>query len=230
MDATARGGMFAIRDAAKEVGLNLNGATVAIQGYGNAGYYAARLMTEMFGSKVVAVCDTKGAACMLEGLDPEAVAEHKKSTSTVVGFYGSDKMDADDILTMDVDVLIPAALENVITEKNAGDIKAKIVAELANGPTTPEADEILYEKGVHLLPDFLCNAGGVTVSYFEMVQNMSMSCWSEDEVYDKLDQRMTAAYQAVLATSKKMNINMRKAAYVVAIERVIEAMKWRGWV
>ena len=229
-DATARGGMFVVREAARELGLDLSKATVAIQGYGNAGYFAAKLMVELFGSKVVAVSDTKGGACNMDGLDPYAVALHKGDTTTVAGCAGSEAISSDDIMTSDVDILIPAALENVITTENAGKVKAKIVAELANGPTTPEADEILYEKGVHVLPDFLCNAGGVTVSYFEMVQNMSLSCWDEKEVYEKLDRIMTRAYAAVLQTSKKYTVNMRKAAYIVAIERVLEAMKWRGWI
>jgi len=169
-------------------------------------------------------------ATEIDGLDPDGVADHKKSTSTVADYPRTVPISEMDIITSDVDILIPAALENVITAANAGGIKARIVAELANGPTTPEADEILYEKGVHLIPDFLCNAGGVTVSYFEMVQNMSLSCWTEEEVYQKLDGKMTAAYRSVLETSGKLGINMRKAAYVVAVERVIEAMRWRGWV
>jgi glutamate dehydrogenase (NAD(P)+) len=136
----------------------------------------------------------------------------------------------EEILTLDVDILIPAAIENVITEKNAGKIKAKIIAELANGPTTPEADDILYKNGVHLIPDFLCNAGGVTVSYFEMVQNFDMYYWEEDVVYERLDKKMTSAYLSVLDTSKKYKINMRQAAYVLAVGRVVEAMKLRGWV
>jgi glutamate dehydrogenase (NAD(P)+) len=229
-DATARGGMFVVREAARELGLDLSKATVAVQGYGNAGYFAAKLMVELFGSKVVAVSDTKGGACNLHGLDPDAVALHKGTTSTVAGCAGSEEISSDDIMTSDVDILIPAALENVLTTENAGQVKAKIVAELANGPTTPEADRILYENGVHVLPDFLCNAGGVTVSYFEMVQNMSLSCWDEKEVYEKLDRVMTKAYAAVLQTSRKYEVNMRKAAYIVAIERVLEAMQWRGWI
>jgi glutamate dehydrogenase (NAD(P)+) len=139
-------------------------------------------------------------------------------------------MTNEDLLEMDVDILCPSALENVITAENAPRIKAKIVAELANGPTTPEADEILHEKGVHILPDFLCNAGGVTVSYFEMVQNFYMNYWTEEEVYEQLDKKMTAAYYAVYETSKEYNINMRQAAYVIAVKRVVEAMRARGWI
>jgi glutamate dehydrogenase (NAD(P)+) len=136
----------------------------------------------------------------------------------------------EELLELDVDILIPAAIENIITDKNAGKIKAKIVAELANGPTTPEADDILYKNGVHVIPDFLCNAGGVTVSYFEMVQNFYMYTWEEAEVRERLDKKMTAAYHSVLNTSQEYKINMRQAAYVRAVERVVEAMRLRGWV
>ena len=140
------------------------------------------------------------------------------------------QISGDELLELDVDILIPAAVENCITDKNAGKIKAKIVAELSNGPTTPEADDILYKNGVHIIPDFLCNAGGVTVSYFEMVQNFYMHTWTEEEVREKLDNKMTAAYHSVLETSKEYKINMRQAAYVRAVERVVEAMKLRGWI
>jgi len=136
----------------------------------------------------------------------------------------------EELLELDVDILIPAAIENVITDKNAPNIKAKIIAELANGPTTPQADDILFQNGIHVIPDFLCNAGGVTVSYFEMVQNFYMYSWEEAEVRDRLDKKMTAAYHSVLNTSREYKINMRQAAYVRAVERVVEAMKLRGWV
>jgi glutamate dehydrogenase (NAD(P)+) len=229
-DATARGGMFTIREAAKVLGIDLKKATVAVHGYGNAGYYAAHLCKEMFGSKVIAVCDSKGGVCSEKGIDPEAAYSCKNKTNSVCNLPNKETISAEELLEMDVDILIPAAFENVITKKNAPNIKAKIIAELANGPTTPEADEILYKKGVHIIPDFLCNAGGVTVSYFEMVQNFSMSVWDISEVYEKLDKKMTAAYHSVLNTSKTYKINMRQAAYVRAVERVVEAMKLRGWV
>lgn len=229
-DATARGGMFTIREAAKAMGIDLKNATVAIQGYGNAGYHAARLCKEMFGCKVVAACDSKGGVYNEAGLDPRAVFECKKNNGSVCNMTGVDKVSSGELLTLDVDVLIPAAIENVITAKNAGKIKAKIVAELANGPTTPEADDILFENNVHVIPDFLCNAGGVTVSYFEMVQNASMYYWDEEEVYQKLDKRISAAYHSVLDTGRQYNINMREAAYAVAVNRVVEAMKTRGWI
>jgi glutamate dehydrogenase (NAD(P)+) len=150
-------------------------------------------------------------------------------TGSVVGMPEAEVISNEALLELEVDILIPAALENVITEKNAPGIKAKILAELANGPTTPEADDILYKKGVHLIPDFLCNAGGVTVSYFEMVQNAYMFYWEKEMVHQRLDRKMTTSYQAVLNTSTRFNINMRKAAYVVAVLRVVEAMKSRGW-
>ena len=186
-DATARGGMFTIREAAKALGIDLKKATVAIQGYGNAGYYAAKLAKEMFGCKVVAACDSKGGVFCAKGIDPKKAFECKEETGSVCNLPGVEKVTNEDVLSLDVDILIPAAIENVITAKNADKVKAKIVAELANGPTTPEADDILYAKGVHIIPDFLCNAGGVTVSYFEMVQNAYMYYWDEAEVYEKLD-------------------------------------------
>jgi len=229
-DATARGGIYVLREAAKECGIDLEGATVAVQGYGNVGYYAAYLAKSLLGCRIVAVSDSKGGIFSKEGLEPEAVREHKANTKSVVGFPNTEAISNEELLELEVDVLIPAALENVITEKNAPNIKAKIVAELANGPTTPDADRILYEKGVHVIPDILCNAGGVTVSYFEMVQNFYMYYWDEEEVHERLDRKMTAAYRSVLNTSKKYKINMRQAAYAVAVERVAEAMKLRGWV
>ena len=229
-DATARGGIYTLREAAKECGIDLEEATVAVQGYGNAGYYAAYLAKSLLGCKIVAVSDSKGGAFCKEGLEPEAVRKHKANTKSVVGFPNTKTISNEELLELEVDILIPAALENVITEKNAPNIKAKIVAELANGPTTPEADKILYENGVHVIPDFLCNAGGVTVSYFEMVQNLYMYYWDEKEIHKRLDRKMTTAYRSVLNTSQKYNINMRQAAYVVAVQRVAEVMKLRGWV
>ena len=233
-DATARGGMITIREAANAFGIDLSKATVAIQGYGNAGYHAARLCKELFGSKIIAVCDSKGGVCCKcdddSGIDPSTAYEYKNTTSSVCNLPGMLQISGDELLELDVDILIPAAVENCITDKNAGKIKAKIVAELSNGPTTPEADDILYKNGVHIIPDFLCNAGGVTVSYFEMVQNFYMHTWTEEEVREKLDNKMTAAYHSVLETSKEYKINMRQAAYVRAVERVVEAMKLRGWI
>ena len=229
-DATARGGIYILREAAKECGIDPKKATVAVQGYGNAGYYGAYLAKSLLGCKVVAISDSKGGIFTKEGLDPEAVREHKIRTGSVINFPNTKAISNEELLELKVDILIPAALENVITKKNAPNIKAKIIAELANGPTTPEADDILYKNGVHVIPDFLCNAGGVTVSYFEMVQNFYMYYWDEKEIHERLDRKMTTAYHSVLNASKKYNINMRQAAYVVAVERVAEAMKLRGWV
>ena len=229
-DATARGGMYTIREAAKTHGIDLHKATVAVQGYGNAGYYAARLCSELFGSRIVAVCDSKGGVCCKTGVDPDAAYACKAQTTSVCNLPGMERISQEELLELDVDILIPAAIENVITDRNATNIKAKIVAELANGPTTPEADDILYRSGVHVIPDFLCNAGGVTVSYFEMVQNFYLYFWDETEVRERLDKKMTAAYHSVLNTSREYKINMRQAAYVRAVERVVEAMKLRGWV
>lgn len=229
-DATARGGLYTLREAAKECGISLKKATVAVQGYGNAGYYAASLAKSLFGCKIIAVSDSKGGIVSKEGLEPEAVGEHKTKTGSVINFPNTKAISNEGILELEVDILIPAALENVITEKNAPNIKAKIIAELANGPTSPEADDILYKNGIHIIPDFLCNAGGVTVSYFEMVQNFYMYYWEEKEVRQRLNKKMTIAYYSVLDTSKKYKINMRQAAYMVAAQRVVEAMKLRGWV
>ncbi len=229
-DATARGGMYTIREAAKEKGIDLSKATVAIQGYGNAGYHAARLCRDLFGAKIVAACDSQGSVYSECGIDPDEAYDCKCQTSSVCNLPGVECICGDDILELDVDILIPAAMENVITGHNAGKVKAKIVAELANGPTTPEADDILYANGVHVIPDFLCNAGGVTVSYFEMVQNFYMYRWEEADVHEKLDKRISAAYWSVLAASKKYQVNMRQAAYVVSLKTVLEAMKIRGWI
>ncbi|MCS7286890.1 MAG: Glu/Leu/Phe/Val dehydrogenase [Anaerolineae bacterium] len=229
-DATARGGMYCIREAAKVLGISLQGATTAIQGYGNAGTYAHKLGTELLGLKVVAVSDSKGGIYNPKGLDYEKVLAHKKETGTVLNFPGADNITNEELLELDVDILIPAALENQIGDWNADRIKAKIVAELANGPTTPEADEILFRKGVYVIPDFLCNAGGVTVSYFEQVQNFYLFYWDADEVYQRLDSKMTKAFHSVHETARKYNVHNRLGAYIVAVSRVVEAMKLRGWI
>ncbi|MCX6089215.1 MAG: Glu/Leu/Phe/Val dehydrogenase [Candidatus Atribacteria bacterium] len=229
-DATARGGMFAIREAAEVCGVDLSRARVAIQGYGNAGFYAAKLCRELFGAKVVAVSDSQGGIYNPDGLVPETVQEFKDKTCSVANFPRCEPITNEEMLGLDIEILIPAALENVITGENASTVKARIIAELANGPTTPDADDILFANGVHVIPDFLCNAGGVTVSYFEMVQNFYMYYWEEALVYERLDKKMTLAYHAVHLVSKQYQINMRQAAYIVAVQRVAEAMKLRGWV
>ena len=232
-DATARGGMYTIREAAVLLGIDLSKATVAIQGYGNAGQFAHQLVTEMFGSKVVAVSDSRGGVYVEHGLDFDKTMEWKSQKGTVATYQCCDeakKLSNDELLELDVDILVPAALENQIGPWNADKIQAKIVAELANGPTTPEADVILHEKGVYVIPDFLCNAGGVTVSYFEQVQNAYDFYWETDEVYEKLDKKMTAAFHAVHKAAQKYGIHNRMGAYVVSVARVAEAMQLRGWV
>lgn len=228
-DATARGGIYCMREAAKVLGMNVRGATMAIQGYGNAGSFAHKLAAEILGVKVVAVSDSKGGIFNPEGLDPAQVAAFKDETGSVVGFPGTRSITNEELLELDVDILVPAALEGVITEKNAGNIKARIVAELANGPTTPEADDILFRNGVYVIPDFLCNAGGVTVSYFEQVQNAYNFYWSLEEVHQRLDQKMTAAFHAVHDMAQKHKVNNRMGAYLVAVARVAEAVRLRGW-
>jgi len=229
-DATAKGTIHTIRDAAKHLGIDLKEATVAIQGYGNAGSYCHMLVEEL-DSKVVAISDSKGGIYGEDGIDCKCAMEHKSVKGCVIGAHAEAKeITNEELLELDVDILIPAALENVITKKNANNIKAKIIAEAANGPTTPEADDILYNKGIFVIPDFLCNAGGVTVSYFEWVQNVSGYHWTLDMVYERLDERMTQAFHDVLEVSEKEKVNMRVAAYMVAVKRVVNAMKLRGWV
>jgi glutamate dehydrogenase (NAD(P)+) len=232
-DATARGGMYTIREAAKLLGIDLGKATVAIQGYGNAGQFAHELVAELFGSKVVAISDSRGGVYVEHGLDFDKTLEWKNQEGTVATYQCCDEakqVSNEELLELDVDILIPAALENQIGDWNAGDIKAKIVAELANGPTTPAADEILHKNGVYVIPDFLCNAGGVTVSYFEQVQNAYDYYWEVEEVYQRLDKKMTAAFHAVHNAAQKYNVHNRMGAYVVSVARVAEAMKLRGWV
>ncbi|RLD14705.1 MAG: glutamate dehydrogenase [Caldiserica bacterium] len=227
--ATAMGTLFTIREAVKVLGMSLSGATVSVQGYGNAGYWAAKLLHQD-GAKIVAISDSKGGIYSEEGLDPDKVLKWKKESGSVKGFPGTKEIGSMGPLTVKCDILVPAALENQITTENANDVQAKIVAEAANGPTTPEADEILTKKGVLIIPDILANAGGVTVSYFEWVQNNYGHYWSEDTVFERLEKKMKNAFHNVYNTHKDMNIRMRVAADVVAIKRVVEAMKIRGWI
>jgi glutamate dehydrogenase (NAD(P)+) len=228
-DATARGAAYTIREAAKKLNIPLKGATVAVQGYGNVGSYAAILLQEM-GARIIAVSDSKGGILSEKGLDPNEVFQHKQKTGSVVGFPGTKAITNEGLLEEQCDILVPAALENVITSKNASRIKAKIVAEAANGPTTPEADDIMLKNKVFDIPDFLCNAGGVTVSYFEWVQNMYGLYWPVEEVHERLDKIMTKAFNDVYDMHVKHNVNMRMAAYMLSVQRVAEAMKLRGWV
>jgi glutamate dehydrogenase/leucine dehydrogenase len=226
-EATSRGTVITVREAAKRLKLDLKGATVAIQGFGNVGYYAAVLIEEL-GSKIVAVSDSRGGIYNPKGFDPKAVKEHKQKTGSVVGFPGTKEVTNEELLELDVDILIPAALENQILASNAPRIKAKIIGEGANGPTTPEADEILYKNGVFVVPDILANAGGVTVSYMEWVQNLTRESWTEKEVNGKLEERMVTAFDQVYAMHKREKVHMRTAAYIVALTRIAEAVKARG--
>ncbi|MCH7587884.1 MAG: Glu/Leu/Phe/Val dehydrogenase [Chloroflexi bacterium] len=228
-DATARGGMYCLREASKILAIELKDTSTAIQGYGNAGSLAHKLGSELFGLKIVAVSDSKGGIFLADGLDYEKVSAHKRETGSVVGFAGSKAISNEELLELEIDVLIPAALENVITGSNAGNIKAKIIVELANGPTTPNADKILYKNEVYVIPDFLANAGGVTVSYFEMVQNSYGYYWEESVIYERLDKKMTDAFHAVHNAASQHNVHNRLAAYLVAVTRVAEAVKVRGW-
>jgi len=229
-DATARGAVYTIREAAKVIDLDLKGATVAIQGYGNAGSFGAILMKELMGCKIVAVSDSKGGIYNSNGIDPKEAFEHKRKMGSVIGFEGTENITNKELLELDVDILMAAALESQITRENADRIKAKLIAEVANGPTTPEADEILYKNGKFIIPDFLCNAGGVTVSYFEWVQNTYGYYWTEEEVHKKLDEKVIKAFHDVYEMAKKKNVDNRTAAYMVAVNRVSEAVKIRGWV
>ena len=225
--ATARGTVYSIENAAKYIGLDLSNTTCAVQGFGNAGSIAAKLIKEI-GVKVIAISDSKGGIFDPTGLDPDKVLEHKSKTESVIGYSGSDQISNDDILTIDCDILIPAALENVITKKNASDIKAKIVAEAANGPTTPDADHILEENGVFIIPDILANGGGVTVSYFEWVQNVQHLFWTEEEINKRLRKIMDHSFIAVIEMKEKYKAHMRIAANMLGISRVSKAAELRG--
>ncbi|HLN63544.1 MAG TPA: Glu/Leu/Phe/Val dehydrogenase, partial [Symbiobacteriaceae bacterium] len=227
--ATGRGTVICIREAASHLGLNLRGATAAIQGFGNVGSWTAMLLDEL-GVKIVAIVDAHGGAYNPSGIHiPEAVEYYQKH-GTVKGLPHSENIDSAKLLTLEVDVLVPAALENQITLANADQIKAKIVAEAANGPTTPEAARIMTEKGILQIPDILCNAGGVTVSYFEWVQNIQNYYWTEEEVNAKLELMMVNAFNAVYKVHDQRKVSMRRAAYMVAIKRLSDAMTARGWI
>lgn len=228
-DATAKGGMYVLREAANRMKLDLGKATAAVQGFGNAGQFALKLVTEMFHTKVVAISDTKGGIYLESGIDFNKLLEHKKKTGSVQNFPGAKNITNEELLELPVDVLIPAAIENQLRGDNASKVKAKMILELANGPTTPEADEIFYKNRILVLPDFLSNAGGVTVSYFEWVQNNEGYYWTEEEVYERLDKKMTEATHAVMDAADKYKIDPRTAAYTVSVKRVADAMKNRGW-
>ncbi|HHW43782.1 glutamate dehydrogenase [Desulfofundulus thermobenzoicus] len=228
-EATARGCAIVVREAARMLGIPLDGATVAVQGYGNAGSIVARLLHEM-GCRIIAVVDSTGGAYNAAGMNPVKLREHKARTGSVRGFPGSRPISSAELLTMECDILVPAALENQINASVAGQVKAKIVAEAANGPTTPEGDRILNQKGVFVIPDILASAGGVTVSYFEWVQNNMGYYWTGEEVNRRLEEIMVRGFHEVVAMRRLgRDVDMRLAAYMVAVKKVAEAMEVRGW-
>jgi len=229
-DATARGGWYVIGEAAKDLGITLKGATVAIQGFGNVGENAAFLAHPLCECRVIAVSDSGGGVVNREGLDIPKLREHKKKTGSIKNSGLGDDITNKQLLGLDVDILIPAALENAISMDNADSIKARIIAEFGNGPITAEADTHLYAKGVRIIPDVLCNAGGVIVSYFEMVQNLNMDHWEQDAVHSRLKMYMTETYRMVYNMATSNNISLRRAAYSRAMEHMVEAMKMRGWI
>ena len=226
-EATARGCVFTIQEAARHLGMSLDGATVVVQGYGNAGSIAAMLLAEL-GMRIIAVSDSRGGAFNSKGIDPLKALEHKSKTGSVATFPEADRISNEELLELPCDILIPAALEGAITRENAPRIKARIMAEAANGPTTPEADPILFADNVFVIPDILANAGGVTVSYFEWVQNLDMLHWSEDDVNHRLKEIMVRSFHEVKDIAARERVAMRTAAYILAVGRVAEATLVRG--
>lgn len=226
-EATGRGLSFTVREAVKRQNINMNEATVVVQGFGNAGQFAAQLVEEQ-GAKVIAVSDTQGAIINKNGFKVNELIKFKTENKSIRGFPGATEINNDELLTTECTILIPAALENQITKDNASRIKTKIVAEAANGPTTPEADQIFYENNILVIPDVLANSGGVTVSYFEWLQNLRREYWSEAEVNERLDVIMTRAFAEVYDAHQKYNTNMRTASIALAVNRVAEAIKLRG--
>jgi len=226
-EATARGCLYALREACRVKNMELKGARVAVHGFGNAGANIARLVAAD-GAKVIAVCDSKAGLYSESGIDVTAVQRHKDETKSLAGFPGAKEMSPEDIIGVDCDILLPSALENAITLANVGRVKAKIIAELANGPTTPGADRVLEDQGVFLVPDILANAGGVTVSYYEWVQDQYSFFWSEKQINETLEQTMSKAFNEVHETAERHGTDMRTGAYILAVDRVAEATKVRG--
>ncbi len=227
--ATAQGCAFAIRDAARKLDIRLSQSTAVIQGFGNAGAHAARLLAD-WDVDILAASDSSGAVYSANGLNVEELIQHKDSTGSVKGFGGSEEISSDELLTLDCTILVPAALENQITEQNAADIKAAIIAEAANGPTTPEADSILYARDIVVIPDILANAGGVIVSYYEWVQNQMGYYWSAEEVHKKLRTAMHEAFNATWEMRELKGVPLRTAAYMVSLDRLHEALQLRSWI
>jgi len=227
-EATARGCLYAVREACRLRGLRLADARVAIHGFGNAGANFARLVSAEDGARVVAVCDSGAGVHNEHGIDVQAALRHKAETGAVVGTQNTEPLSCEEVIGVDCDILLPASLENVITLGNVGRVRAQIIAELANGPVTPGADRALFDRGALLLPDILANAGGVTVSYYEWVQDQYSYFWTEDRVRDTLEKTMRAAFSQVHATAERYRTDMRTGAYILAIGRVAEATSVRG--
>jgi glutamate dehydrogenase/leucine dehydrogenase len=227
-EATGRGCAYVVREAAKDAGVRVKGGTVAVQGFGNAGSIAAKILYDEQGAKIIAASDSKGGIYKADGFNPHAVEEHKMKTGSVVGFPGAKEVSNDEVLETKADILIPAALENQITTKNADKIQARIIGEAANGPTVPAADTILFQKKIIVLPDILANAGGVTVSYFEWAQDIQGYFWPLAEVNQRLEQVMVRSYNDVHKVATERKVHNRTAAYVLAIQRVNDAAKIRG--
>lgn len=225
--ATARGLTYCINEAAKNLGMKLRGATVSIQGFGKVGWNAARFLHDQ-GCKIISLSDSKGGIYNPKGLDPFKICEHKKRTGSVINYEGSRNITNEELFEVQCDILIPAAVENQITKENAGKINTCLLAEGANGPTTPEASKILVEKGVFMVPDILANSGGVTVSYFEWVQNLHREHWTKEEVHRKLKYKMLKAFKDVYDTAKEHETDMRTAALMLGVGRVAESLKSLG--
>ncbi len=226
-EATGRGVMLTAQEAAKHLGLSFEGARVVVQGYGNVGYWGAYLLQQL-GCKVIAASDTRGAIYAEQGLDTEELLAHKTDSGSVAGFPGSDSITDAELLELPCEILVPAALEQQITGENAPKINTKIIVEGANGPTTPEADAIFYDRDIMVVPDILANAGGVVVSYFEWVQDIQRLFWEKDDVNERLESVMTRSFDQVLAASQEHKTDLRTAALLVAVERVADAVKIRG--
>ncbi len=228
--ATATGGWFIVREAAADQNLDPRDARVVVQGFGNVGSHAALIGNEQFGCRIVGVSDSRGGVFSEGGLDVRALLAHKEKTGAVNDFPGGRNITNQELLELECEVLIPAALENVITAANADRVQARIVAEFANGPVDTEADAILHMNDILVIPDVLCNGGGVIVSYFEMVQNANFDHWDEHAVFSRLEKKMTGAYRSVRDLAFRNNVPMRQAAYTIAVGRVVQAMRLRGWI
>ena len=227
--ATGRGVFFAAVEASRAFDIPINGASVSVQGYGNVAYHAAINFHDA-GARIVSVSDSRGGVYNREGIDPRKLMEHKKKTRSVSGFPGCEEIGTKGPLTVECDILVPAAMEDMITGENAGDVRAKLIVEGANGPTTPDGDKVLDEMGVIVIPDIYANAGGVTVSYFEWVQNRMGYYWTEEEVDRRLKRVMKQAFKDIHEQAEKYKVNMRYGAYALALGRVAEAMRLLGWI